>query len=139
MIQHLRRHKFAAVIPAFVLLTAFCLFRTRFAEVRGRLAAHIDVARGQYQVLGYGLELPSRSEYAHCLQERYHIEFKTVAGCIVSDSLVSYAKGYHAVVTDAANRKFGHDVFKECAEEADQKWKASDIRHVFAGTTTGLP
>jgi hypothetical protein len=45
-----------------------------------------------------------------------------VAGCIVSDSLIAYVEGYHSVVAKAAKRKFGHDVFKECAEDADSRY-----------------
>ena len=43
-----------------------------------------------------------------------------MAGCVVSESLVSYVKSYHSVVTEAANRKFGHNVFQECAEQVEQ-------------------
>jgi len=41
----------------------------------------------------------------------------TVALCIVSKTLRSYVDSYDEVSAAAANRKFGHDVFKECAEE----------------------
>jgi hypothetical protein len=47
-----------------------------------------------------------------------------VALCIVTNDLVAYADGYNRVSMAAVNRKFGHDVFKECAEEAERKWKA---------------
>lgn len=56
--------------------------------MRGRLTAQVDMQRGRYQVLGYGMPSPSRPEYARCLRERYTIDFRPVAGCIVSESLV---------------------------------------------------
>jgi hypothetical protein len=41
------------------------------------------------------------------------------------DSLVSYLKAYDSVVVEATNRKFGHDVFQECADEAETTWKTT--------------
>jgi hypothetical protein len=92
------------------------------APLRGQIAAHLDVWRGHYRVLGYGLPTSSRPEYARLLRERYGIEFRPVAGCVVSEALISYVRGYNEVSTAAANREFGHDVFKECAETASKSW-----------------
>jgi len=95
--------------------------------MRGRLAAQVDMQRGQYQVLGYGLPSPSRPEYARCLRERYEIDFRPVAGCVVSESLLSYVNAYDSVLEEAALRKFGRDVFKECAEASATKWEAQRL------------
>ena len=91
------------------------------APSRGRLSAHFDVWRGHYIVLAYGLLSPRRPEYAQLLRERYGIEIHTVALCILSETLRSYADSYNEVSVAAANRKFGHDVFKECAEVAKDR------------------
>jgi hypothetical protein len=93
------------------------------AAARGRLMARFDTHRGHYVVLAYGLPLPERSEYAELLRERYGIEVRTVAFCIVSKSLCDYADGYNGVSIPAANREFGHDIFKECWEIASRNWK----------------
>jgi hypothetical protein len=92
--------------------------------MRGRVAAHVDIRRGRYQMLGYGLPVPWRPEYARCLRERYKIEFRPVAGCLVSDSLVSYVNTYDSVIEEAARAKLGRDVVKECADESMLRWKA---------------
>jgi len=44
-----------------------------------------------------------------------------VTGCIVSAPLMGYVDSYDAVSTDAANRKFGHDVFKDAWDEAQRE------------------
>lgn len=126
MIQYLRRHKMFAAVSVFTLFLALSWLWSASAPIRGHIAARIDVHRGRYQVLGYGLAPPSRSEYAGCLRERYGIEFRTVAGCMVSDSLLSYVNAYHSVVTNAAYRKFRRDVFRECADEAYREWKIEE-------------
>jgi hypothetical protein len=117
---YFRKHKFQAAIFAVSLFLFFSWLWSVAAPIRGTIAGRIDVHRSRYQVLGYGLADRSRSDYARCLRERYSIEYRTVAGCIVSDSLISYVKAYHSVVTEAANRRFGHDVFQECADLADR-------------------
>jgi hypothetical protein len=124
MRRYLRSHK---GITAFCILSAFLLLGWLWllaAPIRGRLAAHVDMHGGRYQLLGYGLASPTRSEYASCLRERYKIEFRPVAGCIVSESLVSYVNAYDSVLGEATRRKFGRDVFQECADEAATKLKA---------------
>lgn len=60
---------------------------------------------------------------AQLLRERYGIEVQTVALCIVSETLRSYADSYDEVSAAAANHKFRHDVFKECAEVAQSQWE----------------
>jgi hypothetical protein len=88
------------------------------APLRGELVACFDISRGHYEVLGYGLVSPTRYEYTRLLRERYGVEYRAVADCIVSLTLVSYAGGYNTVSMFAARRKFGHDVFQECEEDA---------------------
>jgi hypothetical protein len=93
------------------------------ASSRGRLSARFDVWRGHYGVLLYGLPGPWRPEYAKLLRERYGIEIDTIALCIVSETSRAYADSYNQVSAAAVNRKFGHDVFKECAETASKNWE----------------
>jgi hypothetical protein len=57
------------------------------------------------------------------LQERYGIRMAAVAGCIVSESLVNYVEAYDDYVFIAANKRFGHDVFREATEEAERNWE----------------
>lgn len=92
------------------------------APLRGRIAAHFDLRRRHYRLLVYGLPPAWRSGYADLLRERYGIEVRAVAYCIVSETLISYVEGYDTVSVAAANRKFGRDVFAECAEDARKNW-----------------
>jgi hypothetical protein len=93
------------------------------ASARGRWVARFDLARGHYVVLGYGLPPRGVAEYKQILQERYGVEYRQVALCIVSRSLVSYADAYDEVSTAAIESRFGHDVFKESWDEANRKWE----------------
>lgn len=114
--------KAAWVLGILGLVVCADLSREYTAPMRGRLAAHFDVWRGHYVVLAYGLPSPWRPQYAQLLRDRYGIEVRTVAFCIVSKTLRSYADSYDAVSEAAANQKFEHDVFKESAEVARAEW-----------------
>ncbi len=50
-----------------------------------------------------------------------------MAGCTVAESLVSYVNAYDSVLEKATRRKFGRDIFQECADEAATKWKAERV------------
>ena len=116
------KKRFAALF-FIVLLTVLPWAWSVSAQYRGNIAARIDLNRGLHQLLGYGMPTPSRPTYARCLCQRYNVKFSPVAGCVVSESLVSYVDAYNSVVVEAVNRNFGRDVFKECAEEAEKNWR----------------
>ncbi|MBI5821044.1 MAG: hypothetical protein HZA88_18910 [Verrucomicrobia bacterium] len=117
MNKFIRNHKkLMVVIAMFLVFMAW----SPTAEVRGRVVAKLDLACGHYEVQSYGHPAFWKREYAKLLRERYGIECRTVAGCCVWDSLVSYVRAYNGVVKAAMKRKFGRDVFKECAEDAEK-------------------
>jgi hypothetical protein len=113
------RNVFLATAAVFVLWLPL-------AWVTGQARAGIDVARGRYKVLHDGLGPFDAS--GMILQERYGIEYQRVADCRVSLSLMAYVSGYNSVSMWAANRRFGHDVFKESQEEGLKRvmdWRRS--------------
>ena len=119
--------KIALVLGILALVICAELVREYTAPMRGRVAAHFDVWRGHYVVLAYGLPSPWRPQYTQLLRERYGIEVRTVALCIVSETLRSYADSYDEMSAAAANQKFGHDVFKESEESARSQWELERI------------
>ena len=117
-----RERQLAAVLGlCFITLIVWWLS----ASLRGRIVARFDVARGHYRQLGYGLPSPSRGVYVRLLHERYGIEYRAVAACLVSPELKWYADGYDDVSMAAARQKFGRDVFAECRRDAVKVLKES--------------
>jgi hypothetical protein len=114
-----RNHKTLAFFAAFALLVCGVIVWNETAFTRGQVAAHFDVARGHYKILGYGLPAPGHPEYIRTLHDKYNVEFHPVAGCIVSQSLISYVDGYNGVSVAAANRKYGRDIVHESLKEAN--------------------
>jgi hypothetical protein len=121
--RFLRGHpRLSIALPLACLLAEFGVWDLS-SGYRGQLVAHIDLARGHYKTLFFGLPTSSRPEYIRLLRERYGIELQVVAGCVVSQSLFAYAMGYNTVSMNAANRKFGRDVFRETAIAAGRNWR----------------
>jgi hypothetical protein len=113
-----KHKKVAAVIAFMALFGALVEVWSATMPTRGRMAARFDIRHGHYVLLTYGLPPVGRPEFARLLKQRYGIEVRAVAFCIVSENLRSYADSYDEVSIAAANQKFGHDVFKESAQAA---------------------
>ena len=115
----LRKRKIVwALVGLVALLIATLTVWSLSASPRGRWKAQSDLRQGHVALLTYGLEPPQRRVIARLLRERYGVELRTVAGDIVSEDLTAYVRAYNEVMQTAINNKFGHDVYKECAEQA---------------------
>lgn len=126
MKRFVRDHKMLiAALLLVVLISGAQLTWWGSAHMRGRITARLDMARGRYLLLGYGLPPRERPEYVRLLRERYGVEFKVVGYCTVSDSLRRYADGYDEVSMADVKRKFGHDVFGESYWEAHTNLKST--------------
>src|SRR5579871_1239074 len=75
----------------------------------GRMAAQLDVRRGHYRVLGYGIAPRGPDPY---LREHYGIEF-VAYGCVVTESEREYVAAYNAVSRAAIYHRFGRDVLAD--------------------------
>ncbi len=118
-----RRLLIAAVV--FLLLAIGWRFS---AYPRGMLVAWADHARGHYEVQTYGYPMPWAWEYRRLIQDRYGVEVHSVAGCVVTEDLVQYVRGYNDVSRSRIQARFGKDIFAECAEEARASWEQSHPR-----------
>jgi hypothetical protein len=120
-----RRHKLLAIDTAAVCAILCSVLWSATGSFRGGLVARYDISRGNYEVLGYGLPVAWRPEYARLLAQRYGVRFHSVAGCVVSPGLVAYVDAYDKASASAINQKFGHDIFEECSREARENWQQS--------------
>ena len=76
---------------------------------KGKADAESDVARGKLLIKRYGLTPSASSESFRELKEKYGVEFFDF-GCLVSDGLIEYVKGYNEVSSAEIKRKFGDKV-----------------------------
>ena len=84
---------------------------------RGFLAAQFDVRRGHYEYQSVGLNIFAKEESA-LLLNRYGIQERLLALCIVSKPKADYATAYNEISVSGAEKHFGHNVIVECRSEA---------------------
>jgi hypothetical protein len=95
---------------------------------RGMAMAYLDHARGHYEVQACGLPPPWCGEYDRVLEEKYGVKVNVVAGCVVSPWLDAYVSGYNEVSCRRLNERYRHDIFAECAQLAEARWKAAKAK-----------
>jgi len=96
------------------------------AYPRGGAVALIHQATKHYTVTTYGLASPWRLEYQDLLNTRYGVKLEVLAGCVVTEQLTEYVEGYNSISTAYMNKRFGHDIFAECSNDAKLHY---DIKH----------
>ena len=93
------------------------------AYPRGMAVALLHTTFGHYEIKIYGYPHPSRWECARLLRERYGVEVRAEAGCVVTQSLVWYVDGYNGVSESRLIRRFGKDIFQECWADGYEDYK----------------
>jgi hypothetical protein len=89
----------------------------------GRSEAMNDVKANKLIIEVSGLPAPWSGEYAKSLADKYHIQLKTVAGCIVDSKIVGHERGYNEISVAEIERRFGHGVLEKSAEDVQKKWQ----------------
>src|SRR5689334_13334898 len=89
----------------------------------GRSEAMKDVKENRLIVEVSGLPAPWSGEYMKALAAKYHIQLKTVAGCIVDSTIVGHERGYNEISVAEIERRFGHGVLAKAAEDVQKKWQ----------------
>jgi hypothetical protein len=80
----------------------------------GRFQAQKDLAAGILAIEEFGFGAGTATEI---LRERYHIEVRVVAGCVVDEKILGHAAGYNKVSQAEIDRRFGLKRLAEAQEE----------------------
>ncbi len=110
------------ITAAFMLVGMFmfsgCSSLSSSSYRQGKAAATRDLNDGILAVETYGFTMGGSDLKSQLLKERYNIERRIVAGCIVSKKIRNHAKGYNGVSLPEIERRFGKDIGKKVHEEA---------------------
>src|SRR5262249_27032297 len=117
-----KRHRLLAAVVGIVVIVIIVTWWFS-AYLRGMAVALADQSRGHYEVQTFGYPPPWLGEYRRLVRERYGVDVKPVAGCVVTQDLDSYVAGYNSVSESRIRSRFGKDIFAECAQEAFATWK----------------
>ncbi len=91
-------------------------------KIQGRADARKDLQAGKLRMETMGPPpAPWEGTYERLLKERHGIEYAWVAGCIVSERVVSHATSYNEIMEAEIDRRFGKGVLDKTADEAKKK------------------
>ena len=90
---------------------------SRSAYEAGRKQAERDLQQGILVIESYGLPGPWTAEYESLLAERYHIQLKFIAGCMVGPRESGHAKGYNEVMLREIDKRFGENLLEKVESE----------------------
>jgi hypothetical protein len=107
-------------IASLLLITSCATDYSRREAAKGRSDARNDLRAGKLANEGFGLPASWASTYDRLLRQRYGVESRSVAGCVVTSEIVGHAVGYNEVMDAEIKRRFGADVFERTAAEAER-------------------
>jgi hypothetical protein len=90
------------------------------AYLSGQSEARHALAGGRLELETCGLPADWTPEYERLLLERYGIQTRPVAGCIVTDQILDHERGYNEVMRDEIQRRFGSRIWKETIRDAQK-------------------
>jgi len=97
-------------LPNGCTLSPITMTRFFIAYARGRADAHRDIRDGQLtiEVSGFGAGI-----IAQPLKDRYGVETRVVAGCLVDDWILGHERGYNVVSAAEIKRRTGIDILRD--------------------------
>ncbi len=117
-----RRKIIASTICVSLAAFAFVVSSCSSPHQRGIKEARDKISQGKLAIETYGKPLQWRSEYNRILFERYGIENRSVAGCIVDGQILGHAEGFNSVMKKTIKQRHGKDVFDKTSAEAEAKF-----------------
>lgn len=104
-------------LPWVVSMSPWSMWQYYRAYRAGEAQARKDIATGILVIEESGFGAGGGPEVQRILRERYHIEVKAVAGCIVDEGIVGHEAGYNGVSEPEIDRRFGRDRVEEARAE----------------------
>jgi hypothetical protein len=95
-----------------------------FVGRNGKKEAQADISRGAPKLFLYGKTRADIEERTVLLKQRFGVTLDPLAGCIVSEPLVTFADSYNAEVRGFIAAKFGPTAFDDLDREALAFWES---------------
>ena len=92
---------------------------------KGHDDAERDAKAGVLALEIYGLPAPYFGEYTKLLLNRYHIELRQVAGCLIDNQVAGHAKGYNEIAMKEIERRYGKNMLETARQQASKQYEAS--------------
>jgi hypothetical protein len=105
-------------LPWVVSMNPVSIWKYYSAYQTGRSEAKGDVAANILAIEESGLPGPGLAHYVRILRERYQIEVRRVAGCVVDEKIEGHQAGYNDVSEREIDRRVGLGCIEAAREEA---------------------
>ncbi len=93
------------------------------AAIEGHAAALKELAAGRLALETYGLPSRSRGAYIDILKEKYGIQLRMTAGCIVNSTITGHARGFNETMMAEITKRFGPDALAQAEKEAETRYR----------------
>lgn len=93
------------------------------AYLTGRAEAKKDIAAGVFVIEAAGLGAGRDPT----LWERYHVDVRAIAGCVVNNTIMGHLTGYNSISEPEIYRRFGRDKIEAAKEESYQIARANRL------------
>ena len=103
------------------------------ARQLGQTEARRDLTNGVLKIKSAGLPAPSAFVFSELIKERCHCELQFVCGCMVSDGVSAYIKGYNEISKPRLYEKFGTNILDQLDEQAEHEWSHPSSYEVKKG------
>jgi hypothetical protein len=90
------------------------------AYEHGKADAQRELAQGVLAYETFGLPQPDFSEFRQVLLERYKIEVRAIAGCLIDSKILGHSSGFNQIMEAEIVRRYGKDVWDRAEAEAQQ-------------------
>ena len=129
-------------LPSGVNFTPWSAWKYATAYRAGRVDAKRDLAAGKLAIESYGFGAGGR--YVQLYRERYQIDVRLVAGCLVDETILGHAAGYNEVAEPEIERRYGRASLEAAREEgarldAEEYARQVQAKKDWARRLTSLP
>lgn len=112
--------KFSALLLSGMFTFSGCATFSDYSHAsyrQGKADAMRDINANILATEVYGFGASKDSEWGRLLKQRYAIEQRVVAGCIVNEKITGHAKGYNEVSHQEIERRLGKDIWTKIRAE----------------------
>jgi hypothetical protein len=107
--------------PLLFAMALLFLGATSPAAEEGRREAHADIRAGRLILRNYGFAAGVVGPYAQLLKERFGVQQRAVAGCVIDAELAAETRAYNDVMKAEIEKRFGAGVLETLRKEAARK------------------
>jgi len=116
-------------LPDFVSMTPWSIWQYYSAYVAGRADAKKDMLCGVLAIEESGFGAGGGPEVYRIFRDRFGIEIRVVAGCVVNERIIGHEDGYNSNSEPTIDQRFGHQRLEAAREEGYKLQREQQARY----------